>query len=70
MLTTTYKQADHLTEQPLSEVTLHCYRVAENFRWTKILPSPATFVLQNYKFFANTVKVTICTMYLLMTKIR
>ena len=29
---------------------IYTYRIAKNFCWTKISPSPATFVLQKYKF--------------------
>ena len=46
-------------------VSLHYYHIAENFHWTKILPSPATFILQKYSveyIFVNVVKVSISSM--------
>ena len=55
-----------------SEVFAHIcvYRIAENFRWTKISLSSGTFVLQEWnKFSPITVKVAICyTLYVIIDK--
>ena len=38
------------------------YRIAENFRWTKISPIPATFVLQKYRTRSNYQNILITRM--------